>query len=295
MNHAPFDQFLLLEDAAQLLALDPAELRRAIACGVVPIRRDNKGRIRVHRNEVPDNLAELLVRAEVVPELQIEAHADEITSLTEKLHQSDLYRNRLESLLEQQSHALDRSAKLLDAHADSSIVAGAVASDNAVSGDVDLSQPVTSLSEANVQLQKQQTEISKLSALLSRAFNAIEQREQLIATETGQLAGTADKAMEMLDRAISDGEKSSTEASRLSALMEQVTNSSSRLEKEIDQRNAMIDNQHSLMDRLVKLSERSVDAAPVGTGQQATHQGAQQAPKRKLSFWQRLWRGRRGI
>ncbi len=289
MNNAPFDQFLLLDEAAQVLALDPADLRRAIACGVVPIRRDNKGRIRVHRNEVPDKLHEQLARSEIVPELQIEAHADEITSLLEKLDQSDLYKAKLESLLEQQSQALDRSSRLLDA-------AEAAAANNAAvniaasppgTNSPAASQSVNTLDEANNRLQKQQAEISKLSELLSRAFNAIEQREQLIASETGQLTGTADKAMQMLDRAISDGEKSSSEASRLSELMEQAINSSGRLEREIDQRNSMIDNQQNLMDRLVKLSEKSVDTVQVSAGTQA--------PKRKLSWWQRLWRGGKGI
>ena len=95
--------------------------------------------------------------------------------------------------------------------------------------------------------------------------------------------------MQLLDRAISDGEKSSSEASRLNELMTQAINSSGRLEREIDQRNAMIDNQHNLMERLVKLSERSVDTV------QGTAAADGQVPKRKLSFWQRLWRGRKGI
>lgn len=288
MNQPPFDQFLLLEEAARILALEPPDLRRAIACGVVPIRRDNKGRIRVHRNEVPDNLHELLARSDVVPELQVEAHADEITSLLEKLEESEIYKARLESLLEQQSQAIDRSSRLLDAQA--SVAESSSAITDAANTDAAL--PVTSLEQAKVQMQKQQAEIGKLSELLSRAFNAIEQREQLIESETGQLTGTADKAMEMLDRAISDGEKSSTEASRLSALMDQAINSSSRLEREIDQRNAMIDNQHNLMDRLVKLSEKSVDSAHGNANSAAA---SAQAPKRKLSFWQRLWRGRKGI
>lgn len=285
MNHGPFDQFLLLEDAAHILSIDPSVLRRAIACGVVPIRRDNKGRIRVHRKEVPDNLPEQLSRAEIVPELQIEAHADEITSLTEKLNESNVYKARLENLLEQQSQALDRSSVLLDAQENAST--SPLPDDSAANANGSLS--VTSLDEANVRLQKQQAEISKLSDLLNRAFNAIEQREQLVASETGQLTGTADKAMQLLDRAISDGEKSSSEASRLNELMTQAINSSGRLEREIDQRNAMIDNQHSLMERLVKLSERSVDTV------QGTAAADGQVPKRKLSFWQRLWRGRKGI
>jgi polyhydroxyalkanoate synthesis regulator phasin len=291
VNHTPIDQFLLLDDAAQILDVEAADLRRAIACGVVPIRRDNKGRIRVHRNEVPQNLHERLARADAVPELQVEAQADEIASLLEKLIESESYKARLENLLEQQSQALDRSSRLLDAHesaaATSTAVASVAATDVETNGEGSGAESVADLQEANSRLQKQQAEIGKLSELLSRAFKAIEQREQLIASETGQLTSTADKAMEMLDRAINDGEKSSFEASRLSALMEQAINSSGRLEKEIDQRNAMIDNQHNLMDRLVKLSERSVD----------TVQGSaeQQKPKRKLSFWQRLWRGRKGI
>jgi len=266
------------------MALEPSDLRRAIACGVVPIRRDNKGRIRVHRNEVPDNLNELVARSDVVPELQVEAHADEITSLQDKLHHSEVYKARLENLLHQQSLAIERSTRLLDAQADAAD-AGRTGSDNTT---IDDSLPVNTLDEAKTRLQKQQAEISKLSELLKRAFAAIEQREQLIESETGHLTGTADKAMELLDRAISDGEKSSFEASRLSTLMDQAISSSSRLEREIDQRNAMIDNQHNLMERLVKLSERSVDSAQGNADSQQTR-------KRKLSFWQRLWRGRKGI
>lgn len=279
MSHAPFDQFLLLEEAAQLLSLNATDLRRAIACGVVPIRRDNKGRIRVHRNEVPDNLHELLSRSDIVPELQVEAHADEITSLAERLGQAQAYHQRLEALLEQQSQALDRSARLLDAQS-----AATQGTANGTDATANSTGPAGTLEEANSRLQQQQIEINKLSGLLQRAFNAIEQREQQITSETGQLTNTADKAMQMLDRAISDGEKSSTEANRLSAAVEQAVNSSSRLEHELDQRNAMIDNQHNLMDRLVKLTEKSVATAP-----------AAEAPKRRLSFWQRLWRGRKGI
>lgn len=37
----PADQFLLVEDAARSLNLKVKVLRRGIACGLVPIRRDN--------------------------------------------------------------------------------------------------------------------------------------------------------------------------------------------------------------------------------------------------------------
>lgn len=277
-KHSPqaaVDQFLLVEDAAKALQLDVVDLRRGIACGLIPIRRDNKGKIRVHQKEVPADLLERLAAAAVLPYLQVEVIDDELSGLREQLVESKSYRARLESLLEQQSTALDRSAKLLDD----------VANDNqsrAVPGAEDDSH-ASALAEANTKLQQKEAEISQLSGLLQRAFSAIEQRESQISAETGQLTGTTDKALKMLDRAISDGEKTAGEAKRLESHIDHAVTSGSRLEREIDQRNSVIDNQHNLMERLVSLSERSVEGA------------ATQAPVRKRSWWQRLWGGRKGI
>jgi len=64
--------------------------------------------------------------------------------------------------------------------------------------------------------------------------------------------------------------------------MDRALNTSARIESEIDQRNALIDKQHELMNRLVSVSEQSI-----GTPRERA--------KRKRTLWQRLWGVGKGI
>ncbi len=264
-QNQPVDQFLLVEDAAQLLNLDVQILRQGIARNLVPIRRDNTGTIRVHQDEIPDNLEEKINASAVLPELHAAALTDELVSVKKSLYDAEAHRIRLEELVVKQGSALDRYASLLDAKGQSA---------NTTSSSID--------SSAMDKLRARDAEIEKLSSILERTFQAIDARDQQVAQQTDQLTQTADKAMYLLERAVREGEVSAEQLNVLNQQVANSTTSSTRLERELDQRNAAIDNQHSLIERMLTLAEQSADGS---TGQR----------RRKRTFWQRLFGGGKGI
>lgn len=264
-QNKPADQFLLVEDAAQLLNLDVQLLRQGIARDVVPIRRDNTGTIRIHQDEIPDDLEEKINACAIQPELHAAALTDELVSVKKSLYDTEALRIRLEELVVKQGSALDRYAEMMDASG-----GGA----NGFSG----------ISESSVveKLRARDAEVGKLSNILERTFKAIESRDQQVAQQTDQLTQTADKAMYLLERAVRDGEISAEQLEVLNQQISSSTDNSSRLEHELDQRNAAIDNQHNLIERMLALAEQSAE-------------GSQGKPRRKRTFWQRLFGGGKGI
>ena len=264
-QNQPADQFLLVEDAARLLNLDVQLLRKGIAHNLVPIRRDNTGTIRVHQDEIPDDLEEKINNATVQPELHAAALADELVSVKKSLYDTEAQRIRLEELVVKQGSALDRYARLLDVNGDST---------NGFSS--------TSESDVVERLRARDAEVEKLSNILERTFQAIEIRDQQVAQQTDQLTQAADKAMYLLERAVREGEISAEQLSLLNQQVSSSTSTSNRLEHELDQRNAAIDNQHGLIERMLALAEQSAE-------------GSHGQPRRKRTFWQRLFGEGKGI
>jgi len=299
------DQFLTIDETAALLGITAADLRQGIACGLVPIRRDNQGALRIHCAEVPEDLLEQIVRSEVDPRLHVESLVDEVSMLRGQLKVDNELRLRLEQLLEQQAMTLAKSAAVLDqnesdiaklkALLESSMqmldrfnhsagTAGVTTS--AIPSAVHENTPDRNAAEeankASIKLQKSEAENARLQALLQRAMTAIEASGNLPDTHHTQLSGTTDKAMQLLERAVNDAEDAKSDVVRMSALMDRALNTSARIESEIDQRNALIDKQHELMNRLVSVSEQSI-----GTPRERA--------KRKRTLWQRLWGVGKGI
>lgn len=264
-QNQPADQFLLVEDAAQLLNLDVQLLRQGIARDLVPIRRDNTGTIRVHQDEIPDDLAEKINASAVQPKLHAAALTDELMSVKKSLYDSEAHRIRLEELVVKQGSALERYAGMLGEKNESA---------NGLSNSID--------SSSIEKLRARDAEVEKLSNILERTFKAIEVRDQQVARQTDQLTQTADKAMFLLERAVRDGEFSAEQLNVLNQQISRSTSTSTRLEQELDQRNAAIDNQHSLIERMLTLAEQSAEGTPG-------------AHRRKRSFWQRLFGGGKGI
>jgi len=267
-QNQPADQFLLVEDAAQLLNLDVQLLRQGIARNLVPIRRDNTGTIRIHQDEIPDDLQEKINASTIDPELQAAALTDELVSVKKSLYDSAAHRIRLEELVVKQGSALDRYARLLDA----------------IDAKSDSANGFSSGIESNTveMLRARDAEVEKLTNILERTFQAIETRDQQVAQQTDQLTQTADKAMYLLERAVREGEISAEQLNGLNQQIASTTSTSTRLEHELDQRNAAIDNQHSLIERMLTLAEQSAE-------------GSHGQGRRRRTFWQRLFGGGKGI
>jgi len=256
----PVDQFLLIDDAAKELKFSSEILRQGIACGLIPLRLDNTGTVRVHKDDIPTDLSEQLNGAVVRPELHATVLADELASERRKLSALDAQRSKLEALVLKQGDALARVNRLIDGAGDESIA----------------------LVSAREALSARDAEVEKLSSIVERTFQAMETREKQVVAETAKLTRTTDQAMNLLERAVREGELS---AAQLNSINEQVKNSASghaRLEQELDQRNSTISEQHGLIERMVSLAEQT-----------ASDTAASQP--RKQTFWQRLFGGGKGI
>lgn len=260
----PDEKFLLVDDAAQLLGVNAADLRRAIACGLIPLRQDNQGAIRVHRGEVPNDLATRLSEHEMDSDKLSAVYEDELTSLRRQLGDTQSQQAQLEQLLQRQADALQGAAAALEKRQS------------------ELGQSQSAINSLSASLQKSEQESKRLSEIIERTFAAIEQRENQVLEQTQQLTSKTDKAMELLQRALEEAESANAQVSFNTISASAQTAERDRLDQELKQRDALINNQHQLMERMVSLSEQSLT-------------GAKPQAVRKKSFWQRLWGGGKGI
>jgi len=100
--------------------------------------------------------------------------------------------------------------------------------------------------------------------------------------QTDQLSLATDKAFNLLERAVRESEISAEQLQRQNQQMSVSAKSDQRLEQELDERNSVIKNQNSLMERMVSLVESSVSSSPP-------------SKPRKRTFWQRLFGEGKGI
>jgi len=267
----PSDQFLLVEEAAAALNVSGRVLRQGIACGLVPIRRDNTGVIRIHLSDVQNNWQEELATTDVQSELHAVTLADEVLALEKNRASDDALRSRLEALVVKQGDAIARYSALID--------------NDTQYSDTQYREPedtVYAFAQVRETLEQRDNEVEKLTKLLERTFQAMHDREQQVTHTTEQLSGATEKAIALLARAVHEGEMSDTQLQLLQQQIDSAAGNNARLERELEQRRDVIDHQNGLMERMVTLAEQS-----------ATGVTAQAPPKR--SFWQWLFRGGKGL
>lgn len=230
------------------------------------MRTDNIGVVRIHLGEVPDDLQDRIHVDDVQPELHAAALADEVLSLEKSQSESAAQRIRLEELIIKQGTAITRYSQLLDKS----------------DFNTKFEAPPEVSATVRENLAQRDSEVEKLTNILDRTFRAIDTRDRQVATQTDQLTGTADKAINLLERALREGEISTERLHSLNQQISTSANTSGRLEKELDERNSVINNQNTLMERLVAVTEQSVAGSSI-------------QKRRKRSFWQRLFGGGTGI
>ena len=263
----PTGQFLSIEEAAKTLSLGSKVLRQGIARGLIPIRQDNTGAIRIHLDDVPGDLQQRIKQADIQPELQVIALSDEVSNLEKVNADAELTRSRLENLVIQQGSALSRYAAVVD---------------SSNSGQHHASEGV------ELRLAQRDAEVQQLTQLLDRTYKAMEARDQQVANQSSQLTGTTDKAFSLLERAVREGEITAAQLNSLHREVSSSANTTARLEQELNERNSVINNQHDLMERMVSLAEQTASGSTASDSTSTTK-------RRKRSFWQRLWGGGKGI
>jgi len=272
----PLDQFLLIDDAAEILSLTSQVLRQGIACGLIPIRRDNTGAIRIHQDDIPDNLSEKINHTEIQPELHAIVQADALVHIENRLRETETQRSKLEVLVQQQGILLKRAASLLGNNGVSNATISRAVHDD------DYEIYSGALASTKVELSAREAEIAKLSHILERTFRAIDRRDQLATEQTGKLTQATNRAMQLLDRAIREGESTTEKLNSANQQIVSLASASARLEQELEQRNLTIKSQHDLIERMVALAENTATNTPV-------------RKHHKRSIWQRLFGGGKGI
>lgn len=253
-------QFLHVADAARALGVSRLALREGIAKGLIPARRDNEKHWRVDLADVPADLLLKLPSVELsAPSTMIDVLRDEIGDMQQQLDDAERHREQLESLLARQSSALAQSATLMDRP-------GAAAPDNVNRLGSVADRSFELLEETTAALQKSRAENARLTALVERAFEVVEQTQQTSQAKIDELTATAQRSVEAVNRAVEEARISRQENERLSQLIERSMQAGARLEQEMNGREAVIERQDSLLQRMFNLTQRSIERAPPRKG-----------------------------
>lgn len=265
-------QFLHIGEAARALGVSRLALREGIAKGLITARRDNEKRWRVDLADVPADLLLKLPSVELTaPATMIDVLRDEIGDMQQQLDDAERQREQLESLLARQATALTQSAALMDPPAPPS---GQPPDNVNRLGNV-ADRSFELLEETTAALQKSRAENARLSKLVERAFEVVEQTQQSSQAKIDELTATAERSLEAVNRAVDEARVSRQENERLSQLIERSMQAGARLEQEMSGREAVIESQDGLLQRMFNLTQRSIE----------------RDPPRKARFWN-WWRKR---
>lgn len=261
-------QFLHLDDAARLLGVSRLVLREGIVKGLIEARRDNQGHYRIDLADVPADLLIQLPAADSAPTAMINALRDEVGAMQQQLNQAEQQRVQLEALLLRQSQALEKSATLLDQPQTPLASSSASGDVNRLGSVADRSMML--LEETTDALQKSRAENARLTALVERAFEVVEQTQQSSQRKVAELTESAERSLAALDKAVEETRISRQENERLSQLISRSMQVGARFDAEVTGRESVIEKQDSLLQRLFNLTERNIeqqDASQSGTRQ----------------------------
>lgn len=209
----PVDQFLKIEDAARLLGFAASDIRQGIACGLIPIRRDNAGDLRIHQIEVPEDLPEQIKRSPVDPLLHAQILIDEVSTLRNELAVSEEHRSLLEKLVIRQADAISRSAALLESRESDTARLSSLL-ENAEAQYAHRIQQLSDTTDNTMELLERavsdaeiaSSEVNRLQALMSSSLESSKRMEG----EIDQRNVFIDKQHDLMQRLVTVSEQSSS-------------------------------------------------------------------------------------
>ena len=196
--------FLDVDEAARVLGVSRLTVRDAATRGVLPARRDNRGRLRVDLTEGTEALLERLRAAGPPSAAAVDGLFDEIEELTEAVAERDARLARLEALLERQDAALARAVSALEADGHGGVPAQAAERTLAA-----LERAVGRLEASEGRERRLMDLLERAEAPMERAMAAAEEARARAEAQEGRLRETEaalERALELGERALASTE-----------------------------------------------------------------------------------------
>lgn len=281
-------QFLSVAEVAARLGVSRVKVREGAARGLIPFKRDNQSRLWL---DISDLTGDVFGRAEgnVDQTALMNLIFDEIEELHEDVFSRSAEIDALSSIADRHADALDSAASQMEQDAGgkarlSELLARSLAHPEASEGDrgnarlADVSDRALSALEATGD--RLETTLSQnvlFVALLESALEYAAIGKAAGATEAQVTGPTVDRALQMLDRAIGDAEKSHQSVARTGDMLDRALQAGERLKGQIAERDREIENKTATVEKVFEMSERAVALA-----------GANGHAPRKCGFWQWL-------
>lgn len=277
-------QFLSVAQAAELLGISRLKIREAAAKGVIPAQWDNERRLRVDLTGVT---AKTLgsAKGKIEQSDLLDMLFDEVEELHEALLAREAEAQALKGLAGRQAQALDDAADRMERDAAekarlSDLLARAMdhlESQPAGQGTEKLAQisdrALAHLETTGTQLETALAQSGRLDHLLERAIALAEASKAEGANQTAEMRAATERAMGMLDRAMSEIEASRHVTHRTGDMLDRALQAGERLEGKVAQQEQEIKAQGQSLDKALALSERAVALANTD-------------PPRRRTFWQ---------
>lgn len=272
-------EFLTVGEAASLLGVSRLRLREAVAKGVVPGRKDNEGRLRidltgVSADKVKNKLSKF--KNDAAPEAILDVLFDEVEELQQDLSAGDARIDMLSTLVTRQGEALDQADQALEKSA----------SDNARLQEL-LDRALTHLEDDQAstlrlqglagralkmlddtgdQLETSLAQNTRFESLLERALTLANQASGADGDKAEALAAAADRAMTLLDTALREAEDGKLDTQKADEMLGRAMAAGEQLERELGEREEIINRQKTVLDRVLAVSERAVGLVADGSG-----------------------------
>ncbi|WP_419906413.1 hypothetical protein [Hoeflea sp.] len=250
--------FLPVGEAAQLLGLSRMRLREAIAKGILPAKRDNQGRLRVDLTSIPPDIDGQISGKGMAPSELLDALFDEVEELQGLLAERDREIGSIRQLLERQDGALEKSMELLDRHAGQSGHQDNRAEEMAAISD----RAMAMLDETTAKLEAALGDNARYRQLLERALS-LSEAATAPGRDSTELTQAADRAMNLLDRALKEAESKGAATAELSAMLERALATGERLEDQIRESERLMRRHEAAVGRMLGVSERALNLVTV--------------------------------
>lgn len=268
-------QFLTVGEAAKKLGVSRIKLREAVALGRIPGRRDNEGSLRVDLSKISGVRAKGAVlngTTSIPPEEILDLLFDEVEESQQNLDSSDARIEALSDLVLRQGEALDHAdAALTDAKAneeklstllDKSFVLLEIQTASSEKLRDVSDRAFDMLDDSGDRLEASLAQASQFEKLLERAMMLVEAAGTADGDRAAAMTDAADRAMQLLDRALADAEDSQGAVIVADKMLERAIATGERLEGEVSSRDETIKRQKTLVERILAMSERAVGLVP---------------------------------
>jgi tetratricopeptide (TPR) repeat protein len=260
-------QFLPVGEAAFILGISRVRLREAVAKGIIPAQRDNQGRVRVDISRATADLARQLAETSIDPSALIDALFDEVEELQAILQEREASIGQMEDLIQRQDKALQQTVELLEQvmrrSAGPAIFPARTAGPQPGEGTLtEISdRALAMLDEVTDKLEASLEQNRRYQQLIDRAMAFSDAWANATEGKAAQMAGAADKAIELLERALQEGEAKHHATQKLGGMVDRALAAGAVLETEVVEARDKLGKQEKLVGQVLEMSERAVNLA----------------------------------